>query len=462
VTDSLANFPYTSLSAGNIRVGSAAGGYNYHSYTNAAAGSLTFSGLSPSLQATDAGLDVQLVALSNNGGNAVGNGGNIVISNGAGAFPEFNGTFTFDPTPSGIPGGTVFRYERRTGNVLQNVTLSDPRRTWINFTVSNGTKVILEKFIIVYSTGTIGSATRKITYYVPLVLMAGGVFRKVEDLDKGMEHFFTDADKSIGTHTLSGGKMAVSSVVDPYGITSGGLVGWVAGIFKSFLSALHLWPNQGMWGVVGFDWSNTNVNLAQSWIDTAGLLSYDIQVKMNNTLPYFMTGIGFKLRSNTNESDAYGYGVSIVRQRETRCCIPGLIPGVPTCSGWGDTIGGSCLVSNGADPVNDGIHPNLRPLPSYDGSHTIWNNALWTAWQQARYSAPAIVLWQRNGPANSTGNFKLLAYRTIQPEDGLTYCHSGAASCTGSDLRLKPWVTLMVRVIEGYELPFTSGRVDSF
>jgi prepilin-type N-terminal cleavage/methylation domain-containing protein len=470
VTDSLAQPPASSLPAGNIRVGTAAGGYKYYSYTSATAGSMTFNGLSPAIAtALGAGSDVQLVALSNNSGNAVGNGGNIVISNGAGAFPEFNGTFTFDPTPSGIPGGTVFRYERRTGNVLHNVTLSDPRRTWINFTVSNGTKVVLEKFIIVHSTGTIGSATRKVTYYVPLGWMAGGEFRKVEHLDKDMTHFFTASDKSIGTHTVSGGRMAVSSVVDPYAIrTSTGFGAWIAGIFKSFLSGIGIWPQAGYWGVVGFDWSNTNVNLAQSWSDTHGSLSYDIQVKMQNTLPYFMTGIGFKLRSNNNESDAYGYGVSIIRQRQTACANTFL----GTCgfdiwsSNWGSTIPGYCLETSGASPINDGINADLRPLTHYSGEEQIWCNR-WAgivvgAAQYARYSDPAIVLWQRNGPANSTGNFKLLAYRTIQPADGLTYCHSGAASCTGSDLRLKPWVTLMVRVIEGYELPFTSGRVDSF
>ncbi len=216
-------------------------------------------------------------------------------STGASAFPEFNGTFTFDvdQTPLGIPAGTAFRYERRTGNDLQNVTLADARRTWINFTVDNGTRLVLDKFLIVHSTGTVGGATRHVTYHVPLGMMSGGVFRKVEDLDKNMEHFFTDADKSIGTHTSSGGKMAVTDVVDPYAIRSGGLLyRWVAGVFKAFLYAVGALEYQGMWGVVGYDWSNTNVNLAQSWLDTHGSLSYDVQVKMNNTLRYFMTGMG--------------------------------------------------------------------------------------------------------------------------------------------------------------------------
>jgi hypothetical protein len=106
----------------------------------------------------------------------------------------------------------------------------------------------------------------------------------------------------------------------------------------------------------------------------------------------------------------------------------------------------------------------LRPFTAY-GDEYYYGNEFWDLAVKYRYvyrySEPAIILWQRNGPANSEGNFKLLAYRTIQAGDGLTYCASGAGSCAmnGNDLRLKPWVTLMVRVIEGYELPFTSGRV---
>ena len=66
---------------------------------------------------------------------------------------------------------------------------------------------------------------------------------------------------------------------------------------------------------------------------------------------------------------------------------------------WGGTIGGSCLESIGADPIDDGIPSELRPLTSYSGQETIWANGLGTAWQDARYSDPVIVLWQRNGPA---------------------------------------------------------------
>jgi hypothetical protein len=234
----------------------------------------------------------------------------------------------------------------------------------------------------------------------------------------------------------------------------------VSSIVKSFLSALSALPNPGVWGVLGWDWTNTKTNMLQSWMSYGGCLSYDTQVKMKNTLPYFSTGIGFNLRNNqgTTDStkDAYGYGLSISRQRQTRCCIT-----LFGCSAWGDTIGGSCLLSGGAENVDDGINPTLRPLTSYSSEETIWTNGAGTAWQQARYSDPVIVLWERNGPATSQGSFKVLAYRVVTAADGLTYCASGAASCTGSDLRLNPFVTLMARIIEGYELAFSSGRVDA-
>jgi prepilin-type N-terminal cleavage/methylation domain-containing protein len=445
VTQSLGYIPtgLNSLPAGNIRVN-----YKYYSYTSTSSGSFIFNGISPALPATDAGLDVQFVALSNNGSGTVTNGGDITISSGFRAFPEFNGTFSFYPTPAGIPDGTVFRYERRTGSVLKNVTLADARKPWINFSVTNGTKVVLDKFLIVNSTGSVGNASREVTYYVPLGWMAGGVFKKVEHLDKDMTHFFSASNNTIGTHTVSGGKMAVSSVVDPYAIRAGGFVGWVAGIAKALLKALGLLPEQGMWGIVGYDWSDTNVNLAQSWMDTQGGLSYDIQVKMHNTDPYFMTGIGFKLRSNDNESDAYGYGVSMMRQRERRKQCWNLFTGWEwaSFSSWSQ---------------NDGIHPDLRPLTAYGGDYDYGSSFLdidfgsLTCRYAYRYADPAIVLWQRNGPASSTGNFKLLAYRIVQATDGLT-------SGTGTSFRLNPWVTIMVRVIEGYELPFSAGRVDSF
>jgi len=451
---------FSSLSSGNIRIGSASGGYTYHTYAStnavsAGATTLTFNTVSPAAPAT-VGLDVQPFVYSNNGSSTVTKGANIAINSvGAGTFPEYNGTFTLDPSPAGITSGLVFNYKKRVGNTLYNITLADPRKVWHNFQAPNTTRIILAKFLQVHSTGRSPSGFERNVIYNTPVGMSSGEWTKAQNLDKSMQQFITDADKSIGGHSVTGGTLQVTSVVDPTAITSGGLAGWVASVIKSFLTALRIMPSPGTWAVSAWDWTTTDTNLAQAFTDAGGTLSYDVQVKINNsTKKYFSNGIGFRLRSNegTTESteDAYGYGVSIIRQRQTRCCIVG-----PICSAWGSTIGGSCLEAYGADPVSDGIPSELRPMTTYSGEETIWNNLLWTAWQQARYSDPVIVLWQRNGPATSQGSFKLLAYRIIQPGDGLTN------GLTGADLRMNPWVSLMVRVIEGYELPFTSGRVDA-
>ncbi len=451
---------FSSLSSGHIRIGSSSGGYTYHDYTSTGAVSagdttLTFNGVSPAAP-TMSDLDVQPFVYSNNGTSTITSGSDMNInSEGASTFPEYNGTFTMHPSPSGITSGLVFNYKKRVGNTLYNITLADPRKVWHDFQAPSTTKIILAKFMQVYSTGRSPSGfERNVIYNTPIGL-SSGEWTKAQNLDKDMQQFVTDADKSIGGHSVSGGTLQVTSVVDPTAITSGGLAGWVASVIKSFLTALRIMPSPGTWAVTAWDWTTTETNLAQSFNDAGGTLSYDVQVKIDNSnKKYFSNGIGFRLRSNegTTESteDAYGYGVSIIRQRQTQCCIVG-----PICSAWGSTIGGSCLESLGADPISDGIPSELRPMTSYSGEETIWNNLLWTAWQRARYSEPVIVLWQRNGPATSQGNFKLLAYRIIQPGDGLTN------GLTGADLRLNPWVSLMVRVIEGYELPFASGRVDT-
>ena len=109
----------------------------------------------------------------------------------------------------------------------------------------------------------------------------------------------------------------------------------------------------------------------------------------------------------------------------------------------------------------------MRPFNTYNVADGVaYNNAnldigpeyscdlLWTCRNAYRYSDPAIVLWQRNGPDVGLGIFKILAYRTITAADGLT-------TGSGTSLVLKPWVTLMVRLIEGYELPFNTGMVDA-
>jgi len=456
VTSSAGYVPteYSSLSAGYVRVGTDSSGYSYYSYTSATGSdsNLTFYG--GAFPAIAANMDVQPVVISANGSTTVTSGSDITINSvGANALPVLNGTFSIDPVPSGITSGLSFKYERRVGSTLKNITLADATKTWKNFTASTGSYIVLDKFLRIYSTGTIGTASRQVIYNVPIGWLTGGSWKKVQYLNKGtLTDLLTSSSQSMGTYSASSGAIAVSGVVDPTGMSSSTLGSWITSVVKSFLTALSALSTPGVWGVVGWDWTSTNTNLAQAWLDAGGCLSYDIQVKMKNTLPYFMTGIGFKLKSNSSNTDAYGYGVSMIRQRQTRCCIA-----VLGCSDWGSTVSGSCLTSNGAENVDDGINTSLRPMTSYSSAETIWTNSSGLAWQQARYSDPAIMLWQR-----TSSGFQILAYRTITSSDGLTYCTDGSSSCSGSTLRLSPWVTLMVRDIEGYEQSFKYGRVDSY
>ncbi|MGB5218027.1 MAG: type II secretion system protein [Smithella sp.] len=456
---------------------STCGVYSYHDVTVTSNSTINFNGASK-ISGSSAAVGSYVMPSARSNASTVTNGkvnstSKLTLKNNTGgdAFPEYNGTFTISPSPSGINSGLVFRYQKKVGNELQNITLADPRKTWYDFSVANNTNIALNKFLVLSSTGqSLGGFSREVIYNTP-VGDSSGSWVKAQFLAKNGENFITAANQSIGTHSVSGGKLQVTDVVNPQDINTGSIIGnWIGTVIKSFLQAFYVVDRYpGVWAITAWDWTNTETNLAQGFSDAGGALSYDIQVKIDNsTKPYFSNGIGFRLRSNATEDDIFGYGVSIIRQRQTACANTFF----GTCnlslweSNWGSTIPGYCLESSGASPINDGIDGDLRPLTSYSGEEQIWCNR-WAgivvgAAQYERYSEPAIVLWQRNGPAASgEKNFKVLAYRIIQPQDGLTYCWSGAATCTGSDLRLKPWVTLMVRVIEGYELTFSSGRVDA-
>ncbi|MBN1663708.1 MAG: type II secretion system protein [Deltaproteobacteria bacterium] len=410
---------------GYFRVGS---GNTFYAYTSRSGSgtAVTFSGLTPDAPAD--GQDILPVALPNSTG-TVTNGGNLTLSGtGADAFPLLNGNFTLHPTPTGLTAGIVFNYEKRIGSTLTNITLADATKTWpADFTVTSGavtetvtTKIILDRFVRIISTGSIGGSTREITYNVPIGWMyGGGGWEKKQHHDPFINDtgFFTA--QGMGGHTVSGGAMNVTELVNPASSGSG---------LIDFLAGLLGWGSSSLWALNAWNWGTAETNLAQAWHDAGGCLSYDLQVKVNNTQPYWMAGVTFRLRNNSDDSDVHNYGLSFIRQRQTR----GLL------SNWND---------------EDDIDAALRPFTSYGSQEciaTFWGICI----QYARYSDPGIILWQRTGPSTGTGSFKVLAYKTITAADNLT-------TGTGVDLRLKPWSTLMVRLIEGYELPFTAGLVDA-
>ena len=90
-----------------------------------------------------------------------------------------------DPVPTGLSDGLSFRYERRDGTTLKNITLADSTKVWKNFTVPTSTYIILQKFLRISSTGTIGTAYREVIYNVPLGWLSGGAWKKQQYLNKG-------------------------------------------------------------------------------------------------------------------------------------------------------------------------------------------------------------------------------------------------------------------------------------
>ena len=421
------------FSAGQIQVGG-----SYYSYTSGSGSgtTITFSGLSPALPVAIPAtpqLDVQPVTQPGSNQSLSKSGSLTLSGTGAAVFPLLNGNFILNPTPTGIASGAVFNYTKRTGNTLVNVTLSDGAQNanWTSaVSVPAATKVVLDKFLILSSTGTLGSTSREVNYNVPVGWMTGGgEFGKAKFIDP----FATDAGwftaQSMGTHTTSGGAMQVTSVVDPSGASGLG----------AFLRGLLGWGGSGFWAFNAFNWGSTDANLAKSWMDAGGCLSYDLQVKVTNTGPYFMAGLGFRMANNSDSTDLYQYGVSFVRARQTR-------------TAWWSNPSGS--YSQNDDMPSALIPPGLYPSSPETSSVYSCGGFFGLQRCQDQYSDPAIILWQRTGPATGTGAFKLLAHRILTASDGVL-------TGTAPNFRLKDWSSLMIRLTEGYELPFTRGLVDA-
>ena len=414
---------------GYLKIGSV-----YYQYTSGSGSgtTVTFTGLS-GLPAPSASADVLPVTIPSST-TTVTNGGNLTLSpTGVGAFPVLNGNFKLDGT--GVDPNRVYSYEKRTGNTLYNITLTKTTQTWADIIVTSGvitssatTKIVLDKFLQLSSTGTLGNTSREILYNVPIG-NAGGELGKVKFSDQ----FANDASwftaQDMGTHTVSGGAMQVTSVVDPTGASGlGALLGGLLG-----------WGGNGFWGFNAFNWGNTNVNLANAWMNANGCLSYDLQVKVKNTGPYFFAGLSFRMANNSDSTDLYQYGVSFVRARQTQG------------PSWGNPPSGA--YSQNSDMAAALIPANLYPGSPETGA--VYSCGFFGAQHcQDQYSNPAIILWQRTGPTTGTGAFKLLAYRILNASDGVL-------TGTTPNFRLKDWSSLMVRLIEGYELPFTLGRVDA-
>lgn len=409
------------FSAGQIRVGS-----SYYSHTSGSGSgtAVTFSGLSPALPLIPATpqLDVQPVTQPASA-QSLAKGGSLILSGtGSGVFPPLNGNFILDPAPAGISSGAVFNYTKRTGSTLVNVTLSDgaQNQNWTSaLSVPTATKVVLDKFISLSSTGILGATSREVIYNVPVGWIAGGGqdFIKVQDTDpmNTAANWAAPAGGGGGTHsaqTIDGGSaLKVDSVVS---------------------------SGSGSWAMTFFT-GHSSTSLAKAWLDARGALSYDLQAKVYNTQPHFFAGINFRSRNNSDLTDLYYYGVSLIKPRQTRGCFF-----VFGCGSWGSPGDQATQLIPGyasddaAGPLfsNPGLFANLEQT-----SQPLIGT-------QQRYGLPAIVLWKR-----TSAGLQWIAYRTLTTADGVVYAPGSPANA----LRLTNWSTLMVRVSEGYALTFNSG-----
>jgi prepilin-type N-terminal cleavage/methylation domain-containing protein len=408
------------LSGGQIRVGTS---YYSYSSSNGSGTTITFSGLSPALPVIPATpqLDVQPMTQPGSA-QSLSKGGSLTLSGtGSGFFPLLNGNFIMYPAPTGIPNGAVFNYTKRTGSTLSNVTLSDGTQNtnWTSaLSITAETKVVLDKFIRLSSTGTVGNASREVIYNVPVGWITGGGqdFIKAQDIDpmNTAANWVIPSDGGGGTHnvyTVDGGSaLKVDSAP-----SSGG---W--------------WTNTGNWATTFFN-GYSSTNLAQAWLDAQGFLSYDLQVKVYNTQPYFFAGMSFRNRNNSDLSDLYSYGVSFIKPRQTQYWF----------FGWGNWV----TPSDQATSLIPGFVSDPSPGPLFTGSLETktygWFNTI-----RDRYGLPAIVLWKR-----TSAGFTWLAYRILTTLDGIVYAPGSPANA----LRLTNWSTLMVRVSEGYSLDFGNG-----
>ena len=401
------------FSGGQILVGS-----SYYSYS-AGSGSgtaITFSGLSPSLPLTAAGLVVQPVTQpASNQSIASGGTGSLTLGTGFNVFPLLNGNI--------IMKGEAYNYRKRTGATLYNITKSNgtANANWTSaVSVTTTDKIILDKFIQLSSTGTIGNASRVVVYNVPIGFLTGsGEFAKQQDFVPDMTGFVAPAGGGTFSNPTVDGGTALK--VDSAPSTGG------------------YWTNTGNWAYAFFN-GYSNTNLAKAWMDAGGCLSYDLQVKVYNTQPYYFAGMNFRASNNSDNTDLYTYGVSLIKPRQTRICFFG-------CGSYGAPSDQTTAlipyyVSDDAPgPLfsNPGVRQNLEetsaPLIGI----------------QSIYGLPAIVFWKRN-----SAGFQWLAYRILTEADGIVTYNSSTNAW-----RLVNWSTLMVRVIEGYEMSFTNGRVDT-
>ncbi|KPJ76747.1 MAG: hypothetical protein AMJ54_10430, partial [Deltaproteobacteria bacterium SG8_13] len=217
-------------------------------------------------------------------------------------FPEISGKFRID--------GVTYAYKKRNGNVLTDITdANDPDRTF-SISVTTATDVIVEPYLQVRTTGTVGqgdlAATREIVYNTPLPGDPEKAF-KVEYYDP------FDDDQNMAAAT--------------YGSFAIGDAGGDSALKVTGLSTSN--PLSPKAALIATNSTKLNVNFASAHRFGGRFLSYDAQAKIGLDEPltagswsdfneegnapdgfpkYFAAGIAFRLDQNLNT-----YGIGFMR-----------------------------------------------------------------------------------------------------------------------------------------------------
>ena len=326
------------LSNGELKIGS-----TFYTYANAvqAGNNITFT-MTSSMPAIAIGTDVQSTAISTNNVQNITQGGNLTFHPGtADGFPEKRGTFEVD--------GNTYSYKRlNTGsNLLEYIDTPDSLN-FVPFTVDPSSRLVLEKFVKIYSTGIIGQGDMltscEMVYHTPIGWITSQCSwdEKIEETDSldNLDNWFTGGspEGQIGTHSIQDNSLYVASTG-----TQGSGIGTY---YKSHLV---------------FDRSEAGADLPGAWYSAGRLLSYDVQVKIKNQAKgeRYMAGITFRLAS-----DGSCYGVSFSRGgHQNGDGIPNtLVPNgdVPGIVLWKQTGDGSSLshyewLAYKTFPGNDGV-----------------------------------------------------------------------------------------------------------
>ena len=326
--------------------------------------------------------------------------GNLTLSAGAAAFPDIRGTFQLVGA-----GSTVYIYEKKVGNNLQNITnFINPTNT-ISVAVTNGQDVALLKYLDIRSTGSLGSGimstSRKLTYRGPIAAinsdqgLASNGLPEAQAEQKGdaLLTMLADASGSTSTGnfatTTLGGDTALSITQTTSGSGAGN---------QPSTEAYVSMPG------------GANNPIYQSWDGAGSYLSYDIQVKVatgtwNSATNSFIAKpdtycAGIMFRASTALSNqAPFYGFSIMRSNNNR----------------GNN--------------NDGIKDTMIPDPATNN-----NKAM-------------LVLWTRNSNQGN-GDDNWLAYKLLDEDDG-------SDVIVDDDGHVDDWSTLLVRIVEAASLKLT-------